>query len=248
MSSPTEIELVWGRGKWNKSKRQVLRPWIEAAVGIAESGLGFLGLETDRNIRMTVGLATAEINSEASADPLNRVVDIYIPNKDIKRKKMHRIFGGLALTTFHEIVHIVRADKYSEEDLVETAATEGLAYMAEYILASEILTPEETQDNFNDELMLSGVAEQRLIKDFARDSAVIDSLIDENGTVDIDDFDLASGILDRWFNPPGKSFPEGASLGFTAVSRLIGLGVGFSEVFQMPAEEIMRLSDGHDGC
>jgi hypothetical protein len=234
MSVPS-IELAWGGQSWKRSRKRTVRPLVRSAIELAEDGLEYLGVDYDEQIRANVYAVAKNWESIGEAKESQNGIDLYIPHKDVKRKKVASYFNALCLTTVHEALHLVRGSKYPNDSLIETAAAEGICYASEITLAKCLLTAEERSSVYGNlvQPLNAKVVEAMKQHIFADNIDYAD--LDENTNSEFD-------IYDVWFSPAVNGYASaGNRLGYTAVVGLMQEGVRIPEIIEMPAAEILGI-------
>ena len=140
------IEIAWGGGAWRKNHKRVVEQNVLDAAELAEYGVEMLDIRYKEPKTMTVW-RVAKHEPTAGVSYSSREFDIHIPVHHIKHRKIARQFAALTMTVIHEMMHSIRSEEFKSENLLECAATEGLAYMSEDLLSSEILLYDELSFN-----------------------------------------------------------------------------------------------------
>lgn len=130
------IELRWGGGFEEKESRGAVRGDLKTCSEIAVAGLKRFGLELrDRKYLVAHRLAAGErgVYGYTSA---SKTLHVNVREKSQeyspRRKEM-----AIAGTLFHELVHCLRLETTPYDNLLEVAATEGLAYNLEFLFRRE---------------------------------------------------------------------------------------------------------------
>lgn len=233
MSAPS-IDLAWGGQSWKRSRKRTVRPLVRSAIDLAEDGLDHLGLDYDEPIRANVIAVAKDWPNTGKAIESQNDIELYIPYKDVKRKKVASYFNKLCLSTVHEALHLIRGSVYPPRNsLIEAAATEGICYASEITLAKSLLTNQERSSLYGN-----------LVDPL--DVGVFNEL---NGHITFDEIDFADeeyspdfDIYDYWFTPITNGYAcAGDRLGYTAVVGLMQEGARISEIIEMPAAEILGI-------
>lgn len=127
------IEIRWGSGFEKQKQREAVRQNLKAAIAMALEGLIELGLPLDNNKRMVVHRVKKvgpQGDYYGSATTKN-TMHLHIPSEvKWRTQKMCTLMDACGIV--HELVHCQRMGVTPNDSLYERAATEGLAYNAEY--------------------------------------------------------------------------------------------------------------------
>lgn len=225
MSSPESIEIAWGGGRWNGGHKRAVRPVLEAAASLAQEGLEYVDISWELPKSVTVWQANNRIpDAGAAVDAQN--FELWLPYNLVKRRKIASRFVELMLTVSHEITHCARFEFADADDIVERAASEGIAYHAEAsvgeaLLEYNVLPPPMSQQEV---AVLSAC--------FFEDAALAEASSSE----------FQDEMIDHWFSRAvgqGGFMTAGDMIGITAVGRHLDSGVTFPELMVMDAQDVM---------
>lgn len=223
------IEIAWGGGPWRKNHKRVVKQSVLDATELAEYGVEMLDLRYEEPKTMTVW-RVAKHEPTAGVSYSSQEFDLHIPVHHIKHRKVARQFASLTMTVIHEMTHSIRSETFNDENLLECAATEGLAYMSEDLLSSEVL--------LYDELSFNG--ERAFIKHGLEYNTVKKRLLNAY-EVSLDSDDRYNQEHAHWFGPGHEIM--GAVLGINEVCRRLSEGNEFSDLMHWPAEEILDIGN-----
>jgi hypothetical protein len=227
MSAPG-IELRWGRGfEENKPrKRDFFRHFIREAIDLAVEGIDDVGLSfSDRKYMVVDQVGPKE---KWKGEALGKTCHIYLRSAEIQRKRVDTVW--LAANIFHELVHLIHYEHVNEDvGMIEMAALEGVAYVADYDFANSLLARNgRTGPPHRAVEKIRSIPKRDLHKiefQFWKDS----SKPDENSN------------LDRWFYRSPRPFcvPRGAIVGVSAVSRQVERGWSIPELVELPPHNVL---------
>jgi len=223
------IEIAWGGGPWRKNHKRVVEQSVLDATELAEYGIEMLDITYVEPKTMTIWrVAKHEPTSGVSYS--SKEFDLHVPVHHIKHRKVARQFASLTMTVIHEMTHSIRSEEFNGDNLIECAATEGLAYMSEDLLSSEIL--------LYDELSFNG--ERAFIEHGLEYNTVKKQLLNANHA-SLEDNDRYNREHANWFGP--GSGIMGAVIGVNEVCRRLSEGNEFNELIHWPAEEILDITN-----
>jgi hypothetical protein len=231
MNSPG-IEVAWGGGVWRRSQRRVIEDSIHCAKDLAEYGLDYLGLTYEQTKKLTV-YKVAKHSSIAGESKGPVEMDIHIPVHHIKHRKVAATLAGLANTVLHETVHCIRSENFNTESIVETAASEGLAYISEDIVGNALL-PQADPSSLRNLVNIASSVHHDIAKA---------CLLDDD-ELSLPDTPEAIQVFDIWFGDNCGRIPQGVLIGVTEVCRRLEEGNSIADMMHWPAEEILDL-DSH---
>ena len=223
------VKIAWGGGPWRKNHKRVVRENIYDATELAEHGIDMLDVNYETPKLMTIWrVAKQDPTAGVSHDATN--FDIHIPVHHIKHRKIARNFADLTMTIVHEMTHSIRSEKFEESNIFEDAATEGLAYMSEDLVAPEILV--------DSEIAFNGVSNHL---GHGSDYDSLKNRLHNSHQVSLEDEERLNIELDQWFSPYGSML--GVALGINEVCRRLSEGNEFNDLMQWPAEAILDVSN-----
>lgn len=131
------IELRWGSGFQNKHERDKMRETLKVATEFAAHGLEKFGISITDSKRLVVHRVPPGESSVFGSATTSKTMHLFLKEKDIARSQ--RVNDLLrTCTIFHELVHCQRFEFAPLDNMLERAATEGLAYNAEYLFRSDL--------------------------------------------------------------------------------------------------------------
>jgi len=225
MPAPS-IEIAWGGGKWNSGRRHAVQPHVETAMEIAATALDDHGVVFAEPVTATVWQTHSTYPFDGTCIDANNF-ELYLSCRDVRRRKIGRMTALLSTVSGHESIHCWRSEYFSEDTLLENAATEGLAYAFQEDMAKLVMTTDElavwrwpTLPNWDEQM------QRRL-----------------SAQMSADEPDYALGnewLFDKWFAYPGPmQYPAGVSLGLLAVRNLQKEGLAYPDMVALPAEELL---------
>lgn len=224
------IEIAWGGGIWRKNQKRVIEEPIVCARDLATYGLEHLGLTYEQPKKLTVFKVAKHCTiAGESKGPVE--MDIHIPVHHIKYRKVAAMIAELAETVLHETAHCIRSEQFDHETLIETAASEGLAYVSEDLVSNALLP--STEANYLGSCIDLGTSAQ-----YDRVKA---DLVD-NSECSVPDTPEALATYEEWFCDDGYGIPPGVLIGVTEVYRRLKEGNTIAHLMTQPAEEILDLS------
>lgn len=224
------IEIAWGGGIWRKNQKRVIEEPIRCAKDLATYGLEHLGVSYEMPKKLTVfKVAKHCIVAGESKGPVD--MDIHIPVHHIKYRKVAAMIAELAETVLHETTHCIRSERYDFDTLVETAASEGLAYVSEDIVSNALLPAIEAS-------YLGSCIERATSAEYDMAKA---SLLDCSD-LSVPNTPDALAIYEEWFCDDGSGIPPGVLIGVTEVYRRLAEGNTIADMMSWPAEEILDLN------
>lgn len=235
MQAPS-IEMRWGGGKWPNNIKKAVRPWVYAAIGITGDSLSHWGVSFDEPKQVTVFCVGDKYPDLGSAEGVSDV-ELYLPYKMTKRRKLGRHLIPLALTVLHETVHCIREESVPQNNLLERAASEGIASWAEHVFASELLSAEEIEIHGCDLTQLLPLKNERdQLMHLHSDAAFEDAFAPDSPVLE--------DLYGKWFDATPQQTPAGTLLGISAVNRLMMDGASVAELMSMPTEQIITVEAG----
>jgi hypothetical protein len=159
-------------------------------------------------------------------------VALYIPVHHIKHRKVGAALSELAVTVHHEVTHSIRSEGFVGDSLVESAATEGLAYVGEDLLKGELLEQDETYF-FRDAVQLFNDGEYAANK----------ALMVKESDLSVPETPEAVEVYKEWFGLDNRTMPTGIVIGVTEVYRRLQEGNKFAELLAWPPERIIGLRE-----
>lgn len=226
------VSREWG-GDWVSSQRKAARPFVDGAIDLACEGLGELDIPIKREKLIRVLRAANNWDTAGSfMDP--GLIQLYLAVSDVKHRKLKGKMGLLATVAFHEMIHDERdVHVPGRTDLIEMAATEGLAHYGDSLFGSRLL---ETGEFYDIRTLIAGLKPDRL--DLLTRALCADVAHDieearQTGATD---------IFDKWFEtevPSLDTYPAGVAVGACHVARHIEAGVELAELMAWPPEDIL---------
>lgn len=235
MSAPTNIEIAWGGGRWNKGHRLAVQPTVEAALGIAEDSMSYLDLEYTQPKQATIWRAANRFEEAGAAIDVTQM-ELYIPCQLIRYRKVQRCINQLAVVATHELMHMVRSERVEPETISDFAVSEGLAYYAEKGIVRELLRPDEQSERLATlERGLDDHAFARLRKAFYKDT-----LRDESDR-GIRETDASLKLFNEWFGSPltDEGRAPGDYIGIYAVGNMMQDGASLAEIVELPSRTVL---------
>ena len=223
------IEIAWGGGIWRKNHKRVVEQSVLDATELAEYGIEMLDVNYSEPKTMTVW-RVAKHEPTAGVSYSAQEFDLHIPVHHIKHRKIAKQFAELTMTVIHEMTHSIRSEEYNGDNLLECAATEGLAYMSEDLLSSEILLYDEISFNGEHAFIEHGLEYNSVKKRFVNAHEV-----------SLEDDDRYNIEHENWFGPYSEIM--GAVLGVNEVCRRLSEGNEFRDIMHWPAEEILDITN-----
>ena len=240
MSIPP-IEIRWGGGKWPNGRKRAVRPTIQAGLEIVGCAISEMGVTYEEPKTATVwctGMTWQEEGGAELGDSTN--FEIYLPHRDVKRRKVGRWLPGIVASSVHELLHLVREETgHDTGTLIGRIADEGLANYGEFTAVLDLLTPDELALFY--QRMTPTIEAQPVHPDvlngLVQDNATLNSLI---GTASFNSADMR--FERAWLEPMNiGALSAGERLGVSAVARHVNEGIPFCDVMQMPAEQILGI-------
>jgi hypothetical protein len=233
--STSAIELRWDQGQsnWKRHQRRFVRPIITEALEHAMAGAAAVDIMSQlESILLSRGTNT---NKQYGFNNLvDGTVELYLPAKDIRHRKLANQHGLWTQVIFHENTHYARTGYYREFTLLELAASEGLAYCATQLFAARV----GMRDEF-------GVP-----VDFLRTlpktdlSAIRDQVLDAHeaiGVMSLDEIGEGSSF-NYWVRTPEVGVYSATEVvGICAVADLIDRGHNIGELISVPAAELLSV-------
>ena len=132
------------------------------------------------------------------------------------------------------LIHDERYNIFPREDLVEFAATEGLASCADTLFARSLLQPHEYPDKIRDSSILTQACAKRMAQDLIVDTQK-DNELSEQG----DDT-----LADYWLEEEPREllwYPRAVIFGSRCVSQRLDEGEVLSEMIHWEPERILQV-------
>lgn len=129
--SETAVTFRWAEGFEFADQRSRVRSLAHDAIAIAEEGLQQIQIEPLRSVYLVMHAVGPRDQTWAAEATGPKTMHLYLKAAQLAR---HRLSAPtLADTVFHEQIHCLRKEAIPKSaNLPEMAATEGLAYVAEY--------------------------------------------------------------------------------------------------------------------
>lgn len=225
-----EISLKWGGGSWSGGHKKAIRPTVTEAISTAAEGLQHFGIQYERPKTIIVWQATRTFT--AGGGCLDSVrSELYIPQIDVKHRKVARYLGILSGRVFHELIHNVRAELCGEgEHLSEIATSEGLAYCAEDIFIERFLPG------------MTGVGVRELAQEAEDDLWSLQAEFDAEAPIKNP---LNSTDFQEWFlnNLVGVDISPGVFIGVSRIKHHLDNGAEIRDLLPIPAEQLLGITN-----
>lgn len=135
MSSPG-LELRWGYGFGYKPRKQeIFRPYVRSAIDFALEGMDEIGLPITE--RKYLWLEQRDPKEKWAGGATGKSCNVSVTPEEIRRRRIDIIW--LAANILHELVHVVHGEYNHDYNMLDVAASEGIAYIAQYNFANELL-------------------------------------------------------------------------------------------------------------
>ena len=228
-----EIDIKYMMG-WNGGHRRHVGPVVRTAVEKIKIASDEYGFEPSvpKVVNVWQVSSTYPVAGEASNAS---TIDLHFPLRSVRNRKADRLLNLMTVFGFHEFVHCYRMERYTGEDILEFAATEGIAYCAQdmmggdYCGEDEVFSTKDSIPAYTDEEVKKITA--AFYGDLVRQRAV-DISVDDNYEVH-----------KRWFETPIPRchLTLGETLGVHYAQRHLDKGVQLADLVMWPAEEIIKL-------
>lgn len=227
-----EIDVKWML-KWNSGHRRHVGPVVSTAVEMIKIASNQYGFEPTSPKVANIWQVTSTYPSVGESSSATSF-DLFFPYRSVRSRKVRELTGLMTVFAFHEFVHCYRAETFTEEDILEYAATEGLAYNAQDIFNRDLLAGGEVPLD-GDAMPVFNTRELgRVTTAFYKDLA--------EQRVDGPSHKTGDPLHAKWFDIMfvGHLAP-GEVLGINHVKRHLDRGVPIGELVMWPAEEIIKL-------
>lgn len=228
MSTPG-IELRWGDGFEGKPRKcEAVRPFVRDAIELAEEELYNLGIPLDERKYVVVDQAPPGEVDRAYAVG-SKTCHLLLSAAEARRGRFDTIWRATDL--LHEFVHLTHFQHGNGFAMLDHAASEGLAYIAQANFFDRLLA--ENNRSGPPHRIVRKVLSQpkrdlrQLEADFWKASARPDANSMDN--------------MDKWFTkcPRPLGFPRGATFGVFAVSRQLKIGWEIPELITMSPYDVL---------
>lgn len=224
MANTLDVEMRWG-GTWHRSHKASVKPYIETALSLAGDAFEHFAIESSLPKVATVWqMSRTWPNSGESYDATN--LDLNINHYDVRHRKVGKRMVFLATLAMHELAHCVRFERYQEATLVEDIASEGIAYTLSGAFAEEL----GLQDS-----MARRIYEG--VKEFDPES--IEELLVTLAEDVAKHTNTPKDIEESWMDNIDDRLAPGSVLGMHCVLGLLDSGMSWSDIFAMPAEDMI---------
>lgn len=232
MANP-EIQLAWGGGVWKRCDRRVVRPVLESAIALTTDATDYLDLTFAVPKTCSSWRVARRDKFAGECIDVNNF-DVHFPVDHIKHRKLGSQLVELTITTLHELTHAIRLEHFQGDDLIELAATEGLAYVSGDLLTDALFSKGEGH-NARSYIDRRHAGQHDNIKsEFAR-------LADLEARAVIDD-DAVCEIFDEWFVGSGSGAPRALVFAVGEVNRRLDEGNQFADLMHWPAHELLDMN------
>jgi hypothetical protein len=234
------IEIRWGGGKWPRSRRRSVLPTLSTGLELASDVVSEMDVSCVEPKVATVWCAGESWGEEGAAnlgDPTN--FELYLPYAAVKRRKVGRWLPAIVTSSVHELLHLAREETgVDTSSLVGRIADEAIANFGEF-MATQLLTKEEIA--FCYQRILPTTAPRNV------NASVLEGLRADVACLDaLQGHDRYDEVYDRlesaWMDPQyDGALSAGEILGVSCVAGLVGRGIPFAQVVQMPGEQILGI-------
>lgn len=228
MSAPG-IELRWGYGFEGKPRNiERVRPLVRSVIGLALEGLDDMGLSIDERKYVVVEKGSLK-KEKYRGGAKGKTCHITIQPQELRGWRTDEIW--LSAFLLHELVHLIHGEYVPDEGLVDLAASEGIAHIAQYDFANTLLKqngmkgpPHRLVEKIR---RLPRPMQRNLELEFWKASSRPDANSNE--------------AFVEWFDrfAPPLRYHKGVTIGVLAVTRQMKAGVDIAELITMPPHEVL---------
>jgi len=229
-----ETNITWDQANWTRPQKRTASEIVTTSVALARDGLDDMGMVSIVPYK-TARICQAVRNYDAGGEAESAVkFDVNFSVLDIRRNKMHRVADRIPGIVFHELVHCLRFEHFSQWALAEKAVTEGLAYVLGDRFEGQLLRPDEyidlesmfedTQASYSGALRLAGLL---------HDS---EAAYEDYDSLNLDFINAWDGVTDGYFSPLER-------IGITAVRINLSLGITPAELLIAEPAQILEVLD-----
>lgn len=223
------IERRWGYGFDQKPRKcEIVRPFVREALKLTKEGLEDLELEI--NDRKYVWIEQRDACDKWAGGARGKTANVSIPAVEVRRRRVDVVW--LASYMLHEVVHLIHNDYVPGQGMLETAASEGLAHIAQYDFANELLYRAGRR----------GPPHRLVEKVRALPKREINKLESEFWKASARPY--TEERFEDWFSryAPPVGYPRGVVVGVSAVLRQLNQGYEIPELIQLPADEVLDVA------
>lgn len=230
------IEIRWGSyDNYNEGsfritdpeQREILRPKIQRAVGMAIEGLADYQVAlTDRKYLDVYEVVPYYYNGTVASATTSKTMQLYLRPHQMGG---HLDIGYMAHSVLHESLHAIRKESMPSLTVGELGATEGIAYVSEYLFKKKVPHWRMPTSIVDHVIALPD-------HEIATQSEELVKIMDE---------DLYGKKDESWLKPRRRGvmgrFHETEVIGIATVYRQVLAGREISELLRLPAAEVLGL-------
>lgn len=219
-----EVDIIWDDKGWRRSHRRYMRPYVESAINLASDAVQSIGINYNNPKSASIrrcGNSYPAIGENQDDSGFR----LFIRVDDYRRRNANKRFGQYVVASAHELTHAARHERYSEWDLLEEVASEGIAHVAEDFVTLDI-----------------GITNKPLYTEVINTQKINYQVIKNALMSDYEKYGNSDSNIDKWFDWDSPYMDEAVVIGIAEVQNRLIEGHSISEIIEWPPERVLDLS------